>query len=533
MTPTVAGMLLLTLAVSITVMGHDWLRAARVLALMAPLFVWLRWPVQHPGWRALRFMVVSIMLCLFVVDGVVRAYILSHYATVPESAMVLAAVANTSEREAAEFAQSMGHTLWLGLTGAGLAFCAVIALTSVSNRHNAPMGKAWKWGLMALLLLASVGFASKGWRRYHPAVYWSTWMTSITSLRVSLANQGDERAQLIANANAAQPWVAASGPSTVVLVLSDSVNRDNMSLYGYARQTTPELSAFSQEEAKRWLTLSYAWSAAPGTLASLSGIFSFGTRGQSAPVANHHHILAMARAAGYRIWWMSNHDDIAIDQQHARLAHTVEMINRQPGRGSASLDSELLDCLEEALNEPAEKKLIVVHMLGAHPDYRRRAPEGMQPFDAADDAVEAQMVSDGRSLWVREMRQAYDAAIRYHDDVVTQTARLTRRHTPAKGQAAWLYLSDHGQEVGHSVNRVGHSAATEAGYRIPTLVWRSSAPFPPEADKRPFRADWAGWLLMDLMNIRWDAMPRTRNVLDEGYVWEPPSLPLNNVQFHR
>ena len=73
MTPTVASMLLLTLAVSITVIGHDWLRAARVLALMAPLFVWLRWPVQHPGWRALRFMVVSAMLCLFVVDGVVRA----------------------------------------------------------------------------------------------------------------------------------------------------------------------------------------------------------------------------------------------------------------------------------------------------------------------------------------------------------------------------------------------------------------------------------------------------------------------------
>jgi heptose-I-phosphate ethanolaminephosphotransferase len=268
-------------------------------------------------------------------------------------------------------------------------------------------------------------------------------------------------------------------------------------------------------------------------LASLSGIFSFGAMGQSAPAANSQHILAMARAAGYRIWWMSNHDDIAIDQQHAQFAHTVEMINRQPGRGSARLDSELLDDLEEALSDPAERKLVVVHLLGAHPDYRRRVPEGMRPFDAGDDAVEAQMINDGRSLWVREMRQAYDAAIRFHDGVVTQTARLTRQHARSKGQAAWLYLSDHGQEVGHSVNRTGHSAATEAGYRIPALVWRNSAPMPAQAQERPFRADWAGWLLMDLMNVRWDSMVRTRNVLGEAYVWEPPPLPLRSVQFHR
>ena len=533
MTPAVAGAILLTLAASVTLTGHDGLRAARVLALMVPLFIWLRWPVQHPGWKALRLVVVSAMLCLFVLDGVVRTYIQSRYQAVPESAMVLAALANTSSREATEYAQSMGHTLWLGLLGSAVILCVVITLTTLSNRHHAPVGKAGRWALIVLLVLCSVGLLSKHWRRYHPAIYWSNWATSITDLRSSLSNQDDERAQLMANAEAAKPWITSRGPSTVVLVITDSVNRDNMSVYGYERETTPELTAFSREEAARWLTLSYAWSAEPGTLASLSGIFSYGMRGQNDPVGKHHHVLAMARAAGYRIWWMSNHDDIAIDQQHARLAHTVEMINRQPGRGSASLDGELLDCLEEALVDPTQRKLIVVHLLGAHPDYSRRAPEGMRPFDAGNDAVEAEMVSEGRSRWVREMRQTYDAAIRYHDGVVTQTARLTRRHAPANGQAAWMYLSDHGQEVGHNANRTGHSAATEAGYRIPALVWRSSPSVPAEASKRPFRADWAGWLLADLMNVRWDAMERSRNVLDETYAWEPPALPLKDVDFHR
>ena len=35
------------------------------------------------------------------------------------------------------------------------------------------------------------------------------------------------------------------------------------------------------------------------------------------------HVLALARAAGYKVWWMSNHDDLVIEQQHARLADVV------------------------------------------------------------------------------------------------------------------------------------------------------------------------------------------------------------------
>ena len=76
---------------------------------------------------------------------------------------------------------------------------------------------------------------------------------------------------------------------------------------------------------------------------------------------------------------MSNHDDVAIEQQHARLADSLEMINREPGRSTAMLDGELLDCLKEALIDPAPRKLIIVHLAGrstrttafAHPQTSR------------------------------------------------------------------------------------------------------------------------------------------------------------------
>jgi heptose-I-phosphate ethanolaminephosphotransferase len=527
--PGVAAILLGILAVSISLTGHEGSRAARVLVLMAPLFIWLRWPVVSRFWKSTRFFVVSTILCLFVLDGAIRAFLLRRYQAVPESAMVLAAIGNTSMREAIEYAQSLGMLLWLSLSAYVISLCAVVVLTAACSQHRQSLSKIEKWTLVTLLVVCSVGYLSKPWRKYHPIVYWPTWTTTVLELRSGWFDQEEERSALMANAYALQPRVASNGRSTVVLVLTDSINRDNMSLYGYGRETTPQLLALSKEESKKWLTVPYAWSTEPGTLASLSGMFSFGMRGQSAPVGDTQHILALARAAGYRVWWMSNHDDIAIEQQHARLADSVEMVNRQPGRGSSSLDSELLDCLQEALNDDAPRKLIVVHLLGAHPDYKQRSPSRMRPFDAGQDAVEAQMVSEGRPLWLRELRQTYDAAIRYHDGVVAETARLTRKFTPEEGQGAWMYLSDHGQEVGHSMDHAGHSSATEAGYRIPMLLWRSSESSYPTATKMPFRADWSGWILADLMGLEWDSMLPEKNFLDARYRWVPPDLPVKKL----
>lgn len=530
--PATAGALLLLLVAGASLAGHEGSRAARVLAMLLPVFIWLRWPIRNPAWQLLRWVLVSLTLGMFVVDGVVRTYMLDRYQAVPESSLVLAAVANTTQREMAEYADAMGSILWIGLIGSGLALCAVFALTAISGRHQAPLKRSAQWWLIGILVVCTIAFAGKHWRRYHPVIYWSSWASSISNLRLSWANQENERALLLANAQKAKPQTTSATPSTVVLVISDSVNRDNMSLYGYGRATTPGLIGLSHEEAGKWLTLPHAWSTAAGTWASLSGVFSFGRRAQNAPVGESQHILAIARAAGYQVWWLSNHDDIAIEQQHAKLANTVEMINRQPGRGSASLDGALLTSLETALAHEAPKKLIVVHMLGTHPDYRRRAPSDAQRFDSGDE-VDAMMVRDGRPLWLRETRQTYDSAMRYHDSVITDTVRLTRKHAPANGEAAWMYISDHGQEVGHSANRAGHSAATEAGYRIPALAWRSSAPFPADANKRPFRADWAGWMLADLMKIEWVAMERARNVLSDAYAWEAPHLPLEGVRFDR
>jgi heptose-I-phosphate ethanolaminephosphotransferase len=173
--------------------------------------------------------------------------------------------------------------------------------------------------------------------------------------------------------------------------------------------------------------------------------------------------------------------------------------------------------------------------MGAHPHYSLRFPEGANPFDDGVDGVEASLVKDGRSAWVRRFRQEYDAALLYHDFVVSELLQMTRQVGTAGEYRAWVYLSDHGQEVGHSTDRAGHSPSTASGYRIPTIIWRNHQhrQTPVGTADEPFRADWAGWTLTDLLNIQWAGDEPSRNVLHNEYRWNPPSLPVAVTSFTR
>lgn len=513
---------------ALLLLGHDGKRVAQLMALALPVLIWLAWPVQRPVWHALRAVVVCAWVVLFAIDAMVRAYLRDAYQAAPDSAVVLTAVANTNGREMAEYLALHWRAVAVGAgLVIGTAWLVVRGARRGLRAATAPWPR-WAVALVCVLLLPSVlGYASKPWRRLHPVVFWSDWNTSVDALRQGWRYQEQARDAALQKARALAPVLAQPGPATVVLVVTDSVNRDNMGLYGYARDTTPRLQALKGLLGDEMAVLRNAWSVDAGTVASLRNIFGFG-RQAAGGAGDGLHAIALARAAGYKVWWMSNHDDIAIEQEHARLADAVQVVNRTPGRVGASLDGALLDGMQQALHDPAPHKLIVLHLMGAHPHYRLRFPKGENPFDDDLDTVESHLVNQGRSAWVRRFRQEYDAALLYHDFVVSETLQLTRQGQRAGEFRAWMYLSDHGQEVGHASNRVGHSPTTAAGYRIPAIVWRNQAtsPVSDAMARQPFRTDWAGWTLADLLRIDWPGAAPERNVLSPLYHWKAPVLPL-------
>ena len=514
-------------------LGHDGRRIAQLFVLLLPALLWLRWPVQHPFLQRWRALLGWAWLMAFVLDGAARAYVLEAYRSAPEGSIVMSALANTNAREGGEYLSMHWRTLGLwaaAVLGSGMAAWRLLR-ASDSRVVGAPAARGWKLLMAALLCMCAVAYISSSWRRLHPAAFWTDWSRSVLAMRATWSDHKRLREASANRAKAVKPIVVRSGPSTVVLVITDSINRDNMSLYGYGRATTPRLQAQKRLLGDSMVIVRNAWSVDASTIPALQNLFFFGQPERR----DAQHLIALAKAAGYKVWWMSNHDDLAIEQQHARLADEVEIINRTPGRAGASLDGELLDCLQEALEDPTEHKLIVLHLLGAHPHYSLRYPPGQNPFDDETDSVEAHLVRNGRSGLARRFRQEYDAAMVYHDFVVAETLQLTRTVPKAGGFRAWMYLSDHGQDGGHDDDKVGHSPHTAAGYRIPTVIWRSSDKAgTPEASvgDRPFRADWAGWTIADLLAMQWDGSLRNRNVLDSSYEWlEPTQLPFSVRSF--
>jgi heptose-I-phosphate ethanolaminephosphotransferase len=504
-------------------LGHDGRRIAQLLALAVPVLFWLFWPVRSASVHGLRTGVVWIWAMAFTIDGIARAYLLGAYEAAPDSALILGAAANSNAREGSEYVSTNWRSLVIWL--AALIAAGSIVGRFVSRGRRVP-GSWPRWTVMltcAALLMSCTAYASKPWRRLHPIAFWAQWSESVHRLRASWVDQQQERERELARAKAAAPIVLHEGPATLMLVIADSINRDNMALYGYGRATTPGLLAQKEQLGDRLLVLRNAWSVDASTLPALRNLFRFGLP----PGEDPQHVLALARAAGYKVWWISNHDDVAIEQQHARLADVVEMVNRTPGRAGASLDGELLDCIREARQDQAERKLIVVHLMGAHPHYDLRFPAGGNPFDNSADAVEERLLKSGRSAWVRSFREEYDAAILYHDSVVSETLRMARTVGRSNEYRAWMYLSDHGQEVGHVSDRVGHSPSTASGYRIPALVWHNATDgrLRSMSANLPFRSDWAAWTISDLLNLHWAGDAPDRNVLHPDYQWRVPSLP--------
>lgn len=520
---------LAAIALFFIVLGHNGIRVAQLLVLMLPVLIWLAWPMRNPAWLKARRLMAFGWVMLFALDGAIRAHLMDLYQSSPEGAMVIGAMANTNLRESSEYLSM--HWRSAVLVFCCLALVAVLAWRITGRNAFSAVSNDKRLVVISLIvvLVCAVAYASKPWRRLHPAVFWTQWVHSAHNLKASLSDQHVERARLLDLAIQAKPVSTSAGPSTVVLVLSESINRDNLSLYGYQRQTTPRLQEHQRTSGAQMTVLRNAWSVDASTLPAVRNLFGFG-----APNSTHsHHLIALARASGYKVWWISNHDDVGIEQQHARLAHIVQMVNRSPGRSSVSLDGEMLDELKSALDAPSERKFIVVHMLGAHPHYSLRYPEGQNPFDDEADAIEASLKSKGTSLWVRRQRQEYDAALLYHDHVAAEMLRLTKSVTSSKGKVAWMYLSDHGQEVGHVRNHAGHSSSTEAGYRIPAIIWQapSSESLPEGVSERPFRSDWAAWTVADLLDMRWSSEPLERNVLSQAYQWEEPRLPMTVKSF--
>ena len=471
-------------------------------------------------------------LLLAFIDAALRAFLYQTYSAEPMSTFVLESAANTNLDEALGFLA----TEWAGaLLGTLLSLAAlttalfVMHLASKTSSDNAMASgwRRWFWRFW-MLLFASVcilSWAKPSWRIHYPPIFWSKWMESVAGMQSIWMKADQHEAAEITEARSVL-LDASPAPRTIVLVIGESTTRDDWSLYGYSRDTTPKLKALESKDSNLG-TFRQAWSVDASTIAAFRSMFIFPVP-QSAG-DGRINLFALFSAAGWTVHWISNQDDIAIQTQYAVFASEAQFINRMTGRSSASMDLNVLPTFKQALADPAPRKLIVVHLIGAHPHYALRFRDSDE-IDWGHDHVMQNLNHLDRSPWVVAARNQYDWAMRYQDEVLSELFHLSKNaQASAKSPLDWIFLSDHGQELGDTANRAGHSQTAPSSYRIPFLIWSSERSFNPY-ENRPFRADFLSPLMLELAGINWKGEDPRQVLIADDYSWMKPHLPIEDPQ---
>lgn len=315
----------------------------------------------------------------------------------------------------------------------------------------------------------------------------------------------------------------ADSQRTLVFVIGESDTRHDWSLFGYERETTPLLA-----QRNDLLAFNNVKAGDAGTIISITKMLTPATLVEPNLWQTKADVLSIAKAAGYKVFWLSNAgtDLRGVMSIFAYHADKTVFTNRGTSRGESSFDAELFQPYEDALNDPAEKKFIILHLMGAHPTYNYRYPEAFAKYGIdTDDSITQKLHQAGRSNYAILFRNFYDNAILYEDYVLsTLLDKLKQQELP---YSSWLYISDHGQDVSHHSDFSGHNHKAVEMWDVPMLYWQS-ADFPGNnmlvSPDLKFQADIIDHSLLGLLNISGPFYDERQDIFSPNYI-ERHSMP--------
>lgn len=239
-----------------------------------------------------------------------------------------------------------------------------------------------------------------------------------------------------------------------VIVIGESVRRDHMSLYGYPQPTTP-----FADQAKGVFIDGYV-APAPNTFVAIPRTLAEVLGGE---VAYGRNLVALARQAGLRTYWLSNQGYVGeFDSPSSRLAASADVVHfTKLGSSLASNtdDTALLAPLTAGLRDGHPgTRLFVLHLMGSHPAFCERSQGEEQHFTASSAAM-----------------RCYLGSIHHTDSLLAEAYQALR----AAGQPfSMIYLSDHGlrqQDKGGNGATLVHDNQYRQNYAVPFFILSSDA----------------------------------------------------------
>ena len=252
----------------------------------------------------------------------------------------------------------------------------------------------------------------------------------------------------------------APGREVYIYIIGEAARAMNWQLYGYDRETNPELARIDDLVVFRdMLTQSNT------THKSVPLILSSVRTDEHEELFRRKGLPALFNEAGFDTWFIYNQSP-----QGAMIVNLAHVARHLIYIRSPRYDMQLLEEVRKVLEaSDSQKLLIILHCYGSHFSYHQRYPREFAHFKPdADVAISRQ----NREMLVN----AYDNSIRYTDHFLAETIAYLRSLKDTS--SALLYCADHGEDlIDDERDRFLHASPTTTAYQlyVASLAWFSDA----------------------------------------------------------
>ena len=305
-------------------------------------------------------------------------------------------------------------------------------------------------------------------------------------------------------------------PQTYVVIIGESTSRWHMQLYGYKRETNPLLSEIKGELA----VFDSVITPDVHTILALEKALTLSNT-KKPNIQPNGSVVQLANQAGFITYWLSNQKPVGLHESIstiiANAAHHKYFIATDNYNYNI-YDEALLPVLDKVLNEKVEKKIIFIHLIGTHSDYKKRYSESFEHFK---DTFPNLTYKHKKAI---KVTNEYDNATLYNDFIV----RTIIDKVKAKNTLSYVaYFSDHGDEVYDTMDLMGHNSyhATRPMHEIPFIVWfsekyKTDVPFSGNFEnitKNRYSLEDFIYTFSDLSQIDFENFDASRSIFNSAY----------------
>jgi len=253
-----------------------------------------------------------------------------------------------------------------------------------------------------------------------------------------------------------------------IVIIGESSRSDHWGLNGYSRNTTPLLSARDDI-----VSFSNAVSASAATRTAVPILLSRSSAEDVLKSNLKNSWINDFKVHGFKTYWFSTQMPVGTHDTmigaYAGMVDALKYLNLGRYSIHSDFDEVLIPSLQVALQEPSEKKLIVLHTLGSHTPYHFRYPESFTYFKPAFETNSFANIFDKSR--VNMLRNGYDNSVRYTDYLLNEIITILEKRN---SYSALWYISDHGETfIDEDCLAAGHGFASKYNFHIPLIFWSS------------------------------------------------------------